>query len=82
MAGQEVEALGGGVIAQELQGSDARIRNDDGAVRVQSRVGAYLELGDVSGLGMRVEDGGLARHAPVRGQIVCSLRRIFFTSSS
>jgi len=55
-----VRDLGGGVIAQELQGSDARIRNDDGAVRVQSRVGAYLELGDVSGLGMRVEDGGLA----------------------
>ena len=54
-----VRDLGGGVIAQELQGTDARIRNGSGAVSIQSQTGSHLELGNVAGQGMRIEDGQL-----------------------
>jgi hypothetical protein len=53
-----VRDLGGGVIAQELQGTDARIRGS-GPVRVQSSPGEFLELGDTSGAGVRVQEGKL-----------------------
>ena len=49
--------LGGGVVAQDLRGTDARIRNTSGSVRVQAQAGTFLELGDLNGLGVRVVDG-------------------------
>jgi hypothetical protein len=55
----QIRDLGGGIIAQELKGTDSRIRNGSGAVRIQSQMGSFLELGNVAGQGMRVEDGQL-----------------------
>jgi hypothetical protein len=40
-------------------GTDAGIRNVNGIVRVQSKPGSAAELGDTSGLGIRVEAGAL-----------------------
>lgn len=51
--------LGGGRIVQDLKGTDAEIRNLDGGVKVQSRVGAAAELGDTAGLGIKVDGGNV-----------------------
>jgi len=55
----EVRDFGDGTIVHELQGDDARIRNLDGSVKIHSEVGSMVELGDSSGLGVRIEDGAI-----------------------
>ena len=55
---RQIRDYGGGTIVQELQGMDARIRGS-GSVKLQSAAASYLELGDVSGSGVRIDDGKL-----------------------
>ena len=56
----KVRDYGGGTIIHDLQGVDARVRNVNGALRVQSKVGSALELGNTAGLGVRIDDGKIA----------------------
>jgi hypothetical protein len=53
----QVTDLGGGRIVQDLKGTDSSIRNLNGSVKVHSQAGAPAEIGDVNGLGIRVEGG-------------------------
>jgi hypothetical protein len=55
----QIKDYGAGNIVQELKGTDAGIRNVNGIVRIQSKPGSAAELGDSSGLGIRVEAGAL-----------------------
>jgi hypothetical protein len=55
----QVKDYGGGLIVHELKGVDARIRNVSGGVKIHSDVGSPLELGDTSGLGIRIEAGAI-----------------------
>jgi len=53
----QIRDLGGGEIVQELQGTQAEIRNDHGSLKVLSQAGTELELGDTAGEGFTIEDG-------------------------
>jgi hypothetical protein len=52
----EVRDDGGGTVVHELKGTDARVRNVNGSLKVQSAPGSPLELGDTSGAALRIED--------------------------
>ena len=53
----QVTDSGGGVITQDLKGTDSRIRSNGGQLRVQSKPGSALELCDTAGLGIKVNAG-------------------------
>ena len=55
----QVMDLGGGTIIQDLKGQDARLRNQNGSVKVQASPGSPAELGDTNGIGLRVNAGAL-----------------------
>jgi len=53
----QVSDLGGGQIVQGLKGTDARLRNTNGNVRLQSQPGSVVEVGDTAGSGIKVSAG-------------------------
>jgi hypothetical protein len=53
----QVRDEGNGTITQELKGQSAQIRNAGGSVSLRSQAGAAVEVGDASGLGLRISSG-------------------------
>jgi len=56
----EVHDLGNGNIVQELKGADPEIRSANGSLKIRTRPGSALELGDTDGNGVKIEDGKLS----------------------
>jgi hypothetical protein len=55
----QLKDWGGGVIGQELQGAQARLSNAGGSVALQSQAGSFVDVGDASGGGIRVDAAGI-----------------------
>ena len=53
----ELMDYGSGTIVHELKGTDARLRNLNGSLSLQTQNGNPLDLGEVSGRGVRLVDG-------------------------